>query len=78
MRCSCVLVQGQLCVESLYPSDLCLVSNGYTLLMLAAMNNQEVVLRALLGKGECPLDFRQMQVCVRVHACMHACEHVWM
>ena len=63
-------MQGHLCVEKLYPSDLCVVSNGYTLLMLAAMNNQETVLRALLKKGECPLDFRQMQVCMCVCVCV--------
>lgn len=63
-------------VSELYPSDLCAVSNnGCTLFMLAAMNNQELLLRDLIEKGLgtggqghgktqfCPLDFRQMKVC---------------
>jgi len=53
---------GTLNVSRLYPSDACVVtSNGCTLLMQAAKNNQEALLKELVKMEMCPLDYRQMK-----------------
>lgn len=71
-------VAGTLRVSELYPSDLSLVSSsGCTLLMLAAVNSQELVLRELLKKGDCPLDFRQMKSCDHVDSLNNSLDTSW-
>ena len=63
--------QGTLQTGRLYPSDVCQTnSEGYTLLMLVAKHNHEALLRDLVKIEKCPLDYRQMKVCLCVYVCV--------
>ena len=57
--------QGTLNVYHLNQSDLCLVNNdGMTLLMVAVLHNQVDLVRQLIAKTPCPLNYKQIKVCL--------------